>query len=124
MGELMTTLRDLKLGKVTYLELLAFDKQVWTEDSYNDAIVNIFTRLNTAGRTLTRGNHARVVEGWLGAGRDRRQDSRRVFPGVAGGAGGLRPQHRNGRPCRRGVVYLVGVLEPGPVTGEPRPVAR
>ena len=65
MGELMTTLRDLKLSKVTYLELLAYDKNVWTEDSYNDAIVNIFTRLNTAGRTLTR---EEITLAWLKVG--------------------------------------------------------
>ncbi len=65
MGELMTTLRDLKLSKVTYLELLAFDKHIWTEDSYNDAIVNIFTRLNTAGRTLTR---EEITLAWLKVG--------------------------------------------------------
>jgi hypothetical protein len=67
MGELMTTLRDVKLSKVTYLELLPFDKQVWTEDSYNDAIVNIFTRLNTAGRTLTR---EEITLAWLKVGWD------------------------------------------------------
>lgn len=67
MGELMTTLRDLKLSKVTYLELLAFDKHLWTEDSYNDAIVNIFTRLNTAGRTLTR---EEITLAWLKVGWD------------------------------------------------------
>ncbi len=67
MGELMTTLRDLKLSKVTYLELLAYDSAVWTEDSYNDAIVNIFTRLNTAGRTLTR---EEITLAWLKVGWD------------------------------------------------------
>jgi hypothetical protein len=65
MGELMTTLRDLKLSKVTYLELVAFDEHIWTEDSYNDAIVNIFTRLNTAGRTLTR---EEITLAWLKVG--------------------------------------------------------
>ena len=65
MGELMTTLRDLKLSKVMYLELLPFDKHIWTEDSYNDAIVNIFTRLNTAGRTLTR---EEITLAWLKVG--------------------------------------------------------
>jgi hypothetical protein len=67
MGELMTTMRDLKLSKVTYLELLPFDKNIWTEDSYNDAIVNIFTRLNTAGRTLTR---EEITLAWLKVGWD------------------------------------------------------
>src|SRR3954468_22246940 len=65
MGELMTTLRDLKLSKATFLELVAFDKLVWTEDTYNDAIVNIFTRLNTAGRTLTR---EEITLAWLKVG--------------------------------------------------------
>lgn len=67
MGELMTTMRDVKLSKVTYLELLAFDKHIWTENSYNDAIVNIFTRLNTAGRTLTR---EEITLAWLKVGWD------------------------------------------------------
>ena len=65
MGELMTTLRDVKLSKVTFLELVAFDKNIWTEDTYNDAIVNIFTRLNTAGRTLTR---EEITLAWLKVG--------------------------------------------------------
>lgn len=34
----------------------------WTKDDYNDAIVNIFTRLNTAGRTLTR---EEITLAWL-----------------------------------------------------------
>ncbi len=68
MAELMTTLRDLKLSKVMYLELLAFDKQIWTEDAYNDAIVNIFTRLNSAGRTLTR---EEITLAWLKVGWDK-----------------------------------------------------
>lgn len=62
LGEFMTTLRDVKLSKVTYLELLPFDGMLWTRDAYNDAIVNIFTRLNTAGRTLTR---EEITFAWL-----------------------------------------------------------
>jgi hypothetical protein len=62
LGEFMSTLRDVKLSKVTYLELLPFDSMLWTRDSYNDAIVNIFTRLNTAGRTLTR---EEITFAWL-----------------------------------------------------------
>lgn len=65
MGEFMTTLRDVKLSKVTYLELTPYDKNIWTQDSYNDAIVNIFTRLNTAGRTLTR---EEITLAWLKVG--------------------------------------------------------
>lgn len=47
LAELMTTLCDVKLSKVTYLELKSFNPDLWSEDDYNDAIVNIFTRLNT-----------------------------------------------------------------------------
>ena len=65
MGELMTTLRDVKLADVTFLELQPYDPQTWTIDNYNDAIVNIFTRLNTAGRTLTR---EEITFAWLKVG--------------------------------------------------------
>lgn len=61
-GEFMTTLRDVKLAKITYLELVPFDQTLWERDAYNDAIVNIFTRLNTAGRTLTR---EEITFAWL-----------------------------------------------------------
>lgn len=65
MGELLATLRYLKLSKVAFLELQAFDRDIWTEDAYNDAIVNIFTRLNSAGRTLTR---EEITLAWLKVG--------------------------------------------------------
>jgi hypothetical protein len=67
LGELMTTLRDVKLVDVTYLELQPYDEQTWTRDAYNDAIVSIFTRLNTAGRTLTR---EEITLAWLKVGWD------------------------------------------------------
>ena len=67
LAELMTTLRDVKLSKVTYLELKSFNAGIWSEDDYNDAIVNIFTRLNTAGRTLTR---EEITLAWLKVGWD------------------------------------------------------
>ncbi len=67
LAELMKTLCDVKLSKVTYLELKSFDPDVWSEDDYNDAIVNIFTRLNTAGRTLTR---EEITLAWLKVGWD------------------------------------------------------
>ncbi len=67
LGELMTTLRDVKLSDVTFLELQPYDDQTWTQDSYNDAIVSIFTRLNTAGRTLTR---EEITLAWLKVGWD------------------------------------------------------
>lgn len=70
LGELMTTLRDVKLSDVTFLELQPYDDQTWTRDSYNDAIVSIFTRLNTAGRTLTR---EEITLAWLKVGWDTQQ---------------------------------------------------
>jgi hypothetical protein len=70
LGELMTTLRDVKLSDVTFLELQPYDEQTWTRDSYNDAIVSIFTRLNTAGRTLTR---EEITLAWLKVGWDTQQ---------------------------------------------------
>ena len=39
----------------------------WNKDDYSDAIVNIFTRLNTAGRTLTR---EEITLAWLKVGWD------------------------------------------------------
>jgi hypothetical protein len=65
LGELMTTLRDVKLADITFLELQPYDPQTWTPDTYNDAIVSIFTRLNTAGRTLTR---EEITLAWLKVG--------------------------------------------------------
>jgi hypothetical protein len=60
-GELETTLAELasilasvKQSGVSFLELSSFDPEIVDEAVYDDAIVNIFTRLNTAGRTLTR----------------------------------------------------------------------
>jgi len=67
LAELMTTLRDVKMIKVAYLEVARFDPEVWEPDVYNEAIVNIFTRLNTAGRTLSREEitFAWIKTGWL-----------------------------------------------------------
>lgn len=67
MGELMSVLRDVKLSKITYLELRPYDEALWEQDEYNEAIVNIFTRLNTAGRTLTR---EEITFAWLKVGWD------------------------------------------------------
>lgn len=67
LAELMTTLVAVKLSKVTFLELIAFNKDIWSEDSYNEAIVSIFTRLNTGGRTLTR---EEITLAWLKVGWD------------------------------------------------------
>lgn len=42
----------------------------WSKDDYSDAIVNIFTRLNTAGRTLTR---EEITLAWLKVGWEKSQ---------------------------------------------------
>jgi hypothetical protein len=65
LGELLSTLRDVKLADVTFLELQPFDSAIWDVDEYNDAIVSIFTRLNTAGRTLER---EEIILAWLKVG--------------------------------------------------------
>jgi Protein of unknown function DUF262 len=64
-AELLTTLRDVKLQKISFLELRPFDQETMDRDAYDDAIVNIFTRLNTAGRTLTR---EEITFAWLKVG--------------------------------------------------------
>ena len=65
LGELMSTLRDVKLAEVAFLELQPFDANIFDADTYNDAIVSIFTRLNTAGRTLER---EEIILAWLKVG--------------------------------------------------------
>ncbi len=65
LGELLSTFRDVKLADVAYLELQPFDPAIWHIDDYNDAIVSIFTRLNTAGRTLER---EEIILAWLKVG--------------------------------------------------------
>lgn len=75
LAELMTTLCDVKLSKVTYLELRPFNADLWDEDGYNDAIVNVFTRLNTAGRTLTR---EEITLAWLKVGWDASQTANKT----------------------------------------------
>lgn len=61
-GALIMALKDVKQTRVTYLELAGYDAGLWTREVYNDAVVNIFTRLNTAGRTLTRED---ITFAWL-----------------------------------------------------------
>lgn len=66
----MSKIVDVKQASVSFLELLPFDAHTGVgQDVYNDAIVNIFTRLNTAGRALTRQEitFAWIKNGW-GAG--------------------------------------------------------
>ncbi len=67
LAELMIKVVDIKQATVSYLQLSPFDADVGeSRDVYNDAIVNIFTRLNTAGRALTRQEitFASIKNGW------------------------------------------------------------
>ena len=75
LAELIMTLKDIKLSKVSYLELAPFDADVFDPDVYNDAIVNIFTRLNTAGRALTR---QEITFAWIKTGWDASQTGNRT----------------------------------------------
>ena len=50
---------------VPVLEIKAFGESEIQRESYNDAIVNIFTRLNTAGRTLSK---EEITLAWLKSG--------------------------------------------------------
>jgi hypothetical protein len=59
---LLMALKDVKHTRVTYLELSEYKSALGSRDVYDDAIVNIFTRLNTAGRTLTRED---ITFAWL-----------------------------------------------------------
>ncbi len=61
-GALLIALREVKQTRVTYLELAGYEEAFGTREVYNDAVVNIFTRLNTAGRTLTRED---ITFAWL-----------------------------------------------------------
>lgn len=64
--DLLRKLREVRETRVTFLEVERFDARMGAESVYMDAVVNIFTRLNTAGRTLTREEitFAWVKSGW------------------------------------------------------------
>jgi hypothetical protein len=64
-GALLMALKDVKQTRVTYLELAEYEEALGSREVYNDAVVNIFTRLNTAGRTLTRED---ITFAWLKVG--------------------------------------------------------
>jgi hypothetical protein len=67
LAELMIKIVDVKQATVSFLQLSPFDTDLGgDQDVYNDAIVNIFTRLNTAGRALSRQEitFAWVKNGW------------------------------------------------------------
>jgi len=67
LAELVVTLVAIKQSRVSYLQLAPFNAKVFSQDLYNDAIVNIFTRLNTAGRALTR---QEITFAWIKTGWD------------------------------------------------------
>lgn len=53
--EVIQALQAVKQTRVTFLEVSPYNAQdMGTPEAYSDAVVSIFTRLNTAGRTLTR----------------------------------------------------------------------
>jgi len=66
LGDLVHKLKEVRRTRVTFLEVDKFDTKMGTDTVYMDAVVNIFTRLNTAGRTLTREEitFAWVKSGW------------------------------------------------------------
>jgi hypothetical protein len=64
-GALLIALNNVKQTRVTYLELAEYTETFGSREVYNDAVVNIFTRLNTAGRTLTRED---ITFAWLKVG--------------------------------------------------------
>lgn len=64
-GALLLALKEVKQTRVMFLELTEYGPSLGSRESYNDAVVNIFTRLNTAGRTLTRED---ITFAWLKVG--------------------------------------------------------
>lgn len=67
LAELCLALANVQQAKVSFLLLKPFNDRDFTQDVYNDAIVNIFTRLNTAGRALTR---QEITFAWIKTGWD------------------------------------------------------
>ena len=64
--DFLRKLREVRQTRVTFLEVDKYDTKMGSEAIYMDAVVSIFTRLNTAGRTLTREEitFAWVKTGW------------------------------------------------------------
>jgi len=69
LAEFMAIIQNVKeTSFVDCLQIKSFrETQQWKKEDYDDAIVNIFTRLNTAGRTLTR---EEITLAWLKVGWD------------------------------------------------------
>lgn len=67
LAEFMKVVENVKMNSFIHaLQVESFElTPQWSKDDYSDAIVNIFTRLNTAGRTLTR---EEITLAWLKVG--------------------------------------------------------
>lgn len=67
LAEFMKVVENVKMNSSVHtLQIESFElTPQWNKDDYSDAIVNIFTRLNTAGRTLTR---EEITLAWLKVG--------------------------------------------------------
>lgn len=66
--ELIQTLQSVKGTRVTFLEVNRYTgEDMGSPEEYSDAVVSIFTRLNTAGRTLTR---EEITFAWIKSGWD------------------------------------------------------
>jgi hypothetical protein len=67
LAEFMKVVENVKITSFVHaLQIESFElTPQWGKDDYSDAIVNIFTRLNTAGRTLTR---EEITLAWLKVG--------------------------------------------------------
>jgi len=67
LAEFMKVVENVKLNSFVHaLQIESFEwTPQWNKDDYSDAIVNIFTRLNTAGRTLT---EEEITLAWLKVG--------------------------------------------------------
>jgi hypothetical protein len=66
--ELIQTLQSVKGTRVTFLEVNRYTgTDMGSPEEYSDAVVSIFTRLNTAGRTLTR---EEITFAWIKSGWD------------------------------------------------------
>ena len=67
LAEFMKVVENVKINSFVHtLQIESFEvTPQWSKDDYMDAIVNIFTRLNTAGRTLTR---EEITLAWLKVG--------------------------------------------------------
>ena len=67
LAEFMKVVENVKTNSFVHaLQIESFElTRQWSKDDYSDAIVNIFTRLNTAGRTLTR---EEITLAWLKVG--------------------------------------------------------